>query len=159
MRQYTLHKVSDPGFELHTNQLHHVVQVLEDFVCDGCKTSDSADSGNWPDNYDSLSYSQKIEALLSTSCGCEFDLDVNVILPTTKLWLLTNVTVGGYDTYDSCVVAAATEERARQYGPAGESTRPGRNWCYPQDVQIEYIGTTDRQYKEGTVICRSFNAG
>lgn len=34
-----------------------------------------------------------------------------------KLWILTNNTVTGYDTFDSCIVAAKTEEAARLITP------------------------------------------
>lgn len=76
----------------------------------------------------------------------------------TKLWVLRNDTVRGYDTYDSMVVAAETEEAARAVLPPG--IRPsGRTWCYPEEVICEYIGVTDREFPDGTIILSSFNAG
>ncbi len=37
-----------------------------------------------------------------------------------KLWKLSQDWSGNYDTYDSCVVAAETEEEARAMHPDGE---------------------------------------
>lgn len=80
-----------------------------------------------------------------------------------KLWILLNNTVRGYDTYDSCVVAAETEQEARMISPNGNDLfgkDQWRNstWCKaPEDVIVEYLGTTDR--KISGVILASFNAG
>ena len=81
-----------------------------------------------------------------------------------KLWLLRNNTVRGYDTYDSCVVAAETEQEAIMIIPNdtsySDSSTQWRNssWCkQPEDVIVEYLGTTDRDIS-GVVIA-SFNAG
>ena len=37
-----------------------------------------------------------------------------------KLWLLTQCDNTGYDTYDSCVVAAITEQEAKKIHPMGQ---------------------------------------
>lgn len=82
-----------------------------------------------------------------------------------KLWKLSQTQNNGYDTYDSCVVAASTEEIARAVHPATDSTMDGwdrryKTWANtPADVTVEYIGHTDRDYAEGTIIITSFNAG
>jgi hypothetical protein len=58
-----------------------------------------------------------------------------------------------YDTYDSAIVAADSEEEARNM-PVGDKY----SWCEPKDVQVEYIG----EAKDGTekgIILSSFNAG
>lgn len=76
----------------------------------------------------------------------------------TKLWLLRGDR-RGYDTYDSCIVAADTEEQARMISPAewkpfGYSSA----WAStPEAVKIEYLGLTDR--KISGIILASFNAG
>jgi len=83
-----------------------------------------------------------------------------------KLWLLTQDTVYGYDTFDSCVVAADTEEEARKihpslkWGPVTDITKwyNGRDWAKPEDVIVAYLGTTDRTF-DNPVICASYNAG
>lgn len=82
-----------------------------------------------------------------------------------NLYLLSQTKVRGYDTFDSAVVAAESEEQAREIHPKGEMWSPYTwdgwdtySWPNPKDVVVEFIGTA----KEGTpvgVICRSFNAG
>lgn len=82
-----------------------------------------------------------------------------------KLYLLS-IDYRGYDTYDSCVVAAKNEEEARTIHPAEDPTYPDWNpwkqssgWATsPQEVTVELIGTATRGTKKG-VILASFNAG
>ena len=84
-----------------------------------------------------------------------------------KLWLLTQSECSGYDTYDSAVVAAETNEQARDVNPSEygaalidwpKGNGPG-GWATSREyVTAEYIG----EAKPGTevgVICASFNAG
>jgi hypothetical protein len=100
-----------------------------------------------------------------------------------KLWLLTQTTNKGFDTYDSCVVAASTEEAARLQHPWGNAlewreTRAA--WCYtrdqdwydegdepshaggwayaPDQVQVTHVGDAAPGVTAG-VVCASFNAG
>ena len=66
----------------------------------------------------------------------------------------------GYDTYDSAIVAAETEEDARNISPDGGDWKIRWGyWCqFPHQVEVELIGTA----KDGTeagVILASFNAG
>jgi hypothetical protein len=78
-----------------------------------------------------------------------------------KLWLLTQKINAGYDTFDSCVVAADTREEARKIHPDeifGSARSNNSAWCKPEDVVVEYIGRTDRSF-DNPVICASFNAG
>ncbi len=87
-----------------------------------------------------------------------------------KLWLLTQDEERGYDTFDSCVVAAPTEARAKAINPRGmiydiwksdgqNNFDFGGSWASnPSKVFAEYLG----EAKEGTpmgVILSSFNAG
>ncbi len=71
-----------------------------------------------------------------------------------KLWFIWQTANDGYDTYDSAVVAAETEDEAR-------GTNPGASlsvWTTPNNVSVKVIG----EAVEGTlpgVICASFNAG
>ena len=81
-----------------------------------------------------------------------------------KLWLLTQSTVNGYDTFDGAVVAANTEEEARGIHPktvgglglTGEKW-DDRIWAPKERVTVEYLGDTDRDISG--VILASFNAG
>ncbi len=79
-----------------------------------------------------------------------------------------------WDTYDSFVCVAENEDEARKIFPSGEDqSHKGmhwyeadlddmwlyRTWCQLKDVQVEYIGVADPGFKNGDVICASFNAG
>ena len=92
-----------------------------------------------------------------------------------NLYRISQSANDGYDTYDSAIVAAATEEQARRISPDGNVVWSdamkcwvGENgkrrdwtglWCANIDeVTVELIG----QAKDGTepgVILGSFNAG
>ena len=83
-----------------------------------------------------------------------------------------------YDTYDSAVVVADNEEKARLIHPDAHSTwghhgelkemawaEPGSryyrgedDWTDPKNVTVELVGTAKPGTKAG-VICASFNAG
>ena len=77
-----------------------------------------------------------------------------------KLWLISQTERRGYGTYDSAVVAAKTEDDARNINPSGDWKTA---WCgawatSPANVSATYIG----EAKEGTekgIILDSFNAG
>ena len=91
-----------------------------------------------------------------------------------KIWQEVN---NGYDTYDSAIVAAESEEDARKspvdvycewddsenswmfkYADGSRKRYNNHSWVHPDDVKVEYIG----EAKEGTekgVIISSFNAG
>lgn len=79
-----------------------------------------------------------------------------------KLWLISQDANDDYDTFDSAVVVAETEDAARKIHPYGrENTEADGQrfscWAAPEQVKAEYIGETERP--PGEVICASFNAG
>ena len=77
------------------------------------------------------------------------------------LYKLTQTEVCGYDTYDSCIVAANSVEEAKQINPNGYWQTENRylSWPFPPDpVSVEFIGLADPEIKEG-VILASFNPG
>jgi hypothetical protein len=91
-----------------------------------------------------------------------------------KLWLISQSYNNGYDTYDSAVVAAETEEEAKTTNPKEDLFWDGGGWYYetwdgvkvpsyhaswsePHHVEVEYLGETDRDIKG--VVLASFNAG
>lgn len=79
----------------------------------------------------------------------------------TFLWLLTQSDNRGYDTFDSCVVAARTKDLAVKISPATGSHGFGYHsrWAYsPESVHAELIGVCEKS-REGQVIISSFNAG
>ena len=91
-----------------------------------------------------------------------------------KLYLLSQETNDGYDTYDSCVVAAEDSTQAvrtspdgyRKWSPERECWVDGlgekdRHGTWVDDlslIKVEQIGTA-RKGVEAGVICASFNAG
>jgi hypothetical protein len=79
-----------------------------------------------------------------------------------KIYLISQCHDDGYDTYDSAVVVADTEEEAKLTHPSRGQDWDGKNipcsgWCDSKYVEVKLIGQTDTQGKG--VICSSFNAG
>jgi hypothetical protein len=98
-------------------------------------------------------------------------------METMKLWLIEQDENSGYDTYDSAVVAAMTEDQAKRIHPSGE---PEKNWTdamefsdkwdswryqysvwahHPDNVKATVIGDAHASVSAGDVLCASFNAG
>ena len=69
-----------------------------------------------------------------------------------KLYLVTQEVNNNYDTYDSAVVCAENEEKAKALHP-----QVGAD-CKVENVKAEYIGEAKVDLIEG-VVCESFNAG
>ena len=75
-----------------------------------------------------------------------------------KLWIISQDVNNDYDTFDSAVVAAETEEEARNINPAGAWGDSWTGWATdPSQVTVEYLGVADRDISG--VILASFNAG
>ena len=65
----------------------------------------------------------------------------------------------GYDTYDSCVVAAETGEIAKTIHPNNAAHWDKYSWASsPESVEAILIGIAIEGTERG-VICASFNAG
>lgn len=82
-----------------------------------------------------------------------------------------------YDTYDSAIVVAESEEKAKLIHPNGfyicedgifyrysyhekfVSRWKDESWCELNHVKAELIGTASDDLECGAVICASFNAG
>lgn len=75
MKKYSLIKLSSPGFDLNTEELRHVYNVLNSYVCKSCMTYSEEDPLAIPKDYETLSMEDKVYALLGTSCGAEFILE------------------------------------------------------------------------------------
>jgi hypothetical protein len=82
-----------------------------------------------------------------------------------KLWLLKQFESNGYDTYDSMVVAAETEDDARLIHPSiGWQNKTGWPTVYddwaktPDQVKVTLIGEAVDGTEPGAIL-RSFNAG
>lgn len=75
-----------------------------------------------------------------------------------KLWLISQKENTEWDTYDSAVVAATTEEEARLINPDGEWILSSA-WCSsPDKVHVKYLGIATEDVEPGIVLS-SFNAG
>jgi hypothetical protein len=82
-----------------------------------------------------------------------------------NLYMLTQEVNTGYDTYDSAIVAAESEDDARNIYPTGGVQVNWRErgsfsvWANePEQVKVELIGIAADHIKHG-VILASFNAG
>lgn len=86
-----------------------------------------------------------------------------------KLWLISQTANRDYDTFDSAIVAANTEEEAKSIHPDNTHRLPApenlddayeyRSWVRePKDVTAKIIGTAVPGTKMGVVLA-SFNAG
>lgn len=83
-----------------------------------------------------------------------------------NLYLLSQNERNGYDTYDSCVVCAESEDEAKRIHPReqnecfhGRNNWQSETWAsYPENVTCKLIGTAADNVKKG-VVCASFNAG
>jgi hypothetical protein len=98
---YILEKVSSPGWTLEAEEIDICLRVLEQSVCKHCKMTkqdydtfldsywaDTEHSSNeftnedyepdefFPDHYKDMSPIEKIEALLATACGLEYEYDI-----------------------------------------------------------------------------------
>jgi len=80
-----------------------------------------------------------------------------------KLWLIFQDENDDYDTFDSAVVAAETEEQAKSIHPYGSDAWSSRNsdtWASsPDKVTAKYLGEAYGDIKKPGVILGSFNAG
>ncbi len=93
-----------------------------------------------------------------------------------NLYLLEQNTNSGYDTYDSCVVAAKNEAEARKVNPGGfriwkkgkwymqfsdggEDPDKDHTWVDDLDlIKVTFLGIAEPKIMSG-VICSSFHAG
>lgn len=81
-----------------------------------------------------------------------------------SLYLLTQSSVRGYDTYDRAVVCAPDEDTARRTHPNGDvdwhrTEQTAGTWARdPSEVTVTYLGDAFESIPVG-VVCASFNAG
>ena len=78
-----------------------------------------------------------------------------------NLYLLTQDVETGYDTYDSVVVAALTEDQAKKIHPSGDDAWGYWSRCWPkssENVDAKLVGKAVEGTSAG-VILASFNAG
>lgn len=82
-----------------------------------------------------------------------------------NLYLIEQDAHDDYDTFDSAVVAAETEDEARDMNPGGgekiDWSKPDHyfSWCYAREqVKVTLIGVAVPFTKSGPIVA-SFNAG
>lgn len=86
-----------------------------------------------------------------------------------NLYLILQHINNGYDTYDSAVVAAHSEEAAKHIHPRQSCKGEWWNdqdqfgaldtWALPNQVCVFCIGTAAPHIRPGTVLCTSYRAG
>lgn len=83
-------------------------------------------------------------------------------------WLISQTEVDDYDTYDSAVVVAATEDDARRMHPGYSPTErgplpwPGEHYfsTWTNDpAKVTVVDLGESTLTEPQVVCASFNAG
>ena len=76
-----------------------------------------------------------------------------------NLYIISQSTNTGYDTYSDAVVAAESSLTARRINPNGEWEEDYSSWAdSPDQVTVELIGTAIEGTEEG-IILASFHAG
>jgi len=68
----------------------------------------------------------------------------------------------GWDTFDSAVVYAKSEEEAKRIHPNGYfgvEEDLGGTWAPPKYVKVELLGKAESSIVEAGIIVASFNAG
>ena len=77
-----------------------------------------------------------------------------------NIYLISQTVNDEYDTYDSAVVCAESEESAQTIHPYSKQSPSDDygDWCDPADVTVKYLGIATPHLPKG-VICSSFNAG
>lgn len=134
-----------------------------------------AKSGEWWDfsedinrryEFDSSEEAQSVKDCLNGEYVIESTDDQPIT--QAKFYKLSQGEFEGYDTYDSCIVVAHSEEEARLIHP-----RPGtelgsgwrnhdRSWVSKEQthlIVVEELGIAYDHLQPGTVVMSSFNAG
>jgi len=76
-----------------------------------------------------------------------------------NLYKISQTDNDDWDTYDSAIVCAASEDDARQINPGGRWNSSLDGWCKSPDlVTVELLGTANDDIPAGVVLS-SFNAG
>jgi len=79
-----------------------------------------------------------------------------------NLYLVSQTANDNYDTYDSFVVCATSEEEARSFHPSGAAAWNDRypTWCaFPNEAVATFIGIAHPKFNVGDVVITSYNAG
>jgi len=79
-----------------------------------------------------------------------------------NIYLISQTINTDYDSYDSAVIIAENEQKAKMTHPGEKEDWDGKNsslsvWCDASKVSVKLIGTTKSE--KACVVCSSFNAG
>lgn len=90
------------------------------------------------------------------------DNTFNKLAGKRNLYLISQDTNTEYDTYSDAIVAAWTEDEARNIHPRGYTPSwmisfSGGDWAEPKDVSVKLIGVAEQDIKG--VVLASFHAG
>lgn len=100
-----------------------------------------------------------------TTLDFDFESEFAKAKQPLSLYKLTQDLYAGYDTYDSCIVAAASEDFAKQMHPSGRplATEVSQHADWPSASEVDSIRVKLIGYAlPGTTSCvisSSFNAG
>lgn len=75
MKNYNLIKISAPGFDLRTEDIKVVRDILNLYICSMCRRNEGTWYDRFPENFDELATEEQVGILLSTDCGAEFSLE------------------------------------------------------------------------------------
>ena len=80
-----------------------------------------------------------------------------------NLYMIYQEVNNRYDTYDSAIVCAATEDEAKLIHPnedehSWDNESYSYSWCKVEDVKVKLIGTAVKGSTKGVVLA-SYNAG
>ena len=75
-----------------------------------------------------------------------------------NIYLISQYENTGYNTYDTAVVIAESEETARLIHPSGGEEWIEECWADPEDVEVELLGEAI-EGAHARVVCVSFHTG
>lgn len=83
-----------------------------------------------------------------------------------NIYLIERSDIVNYDEYDSAIVISKSEEKAKYIHPNANNSTPEwwkdewHSWTSdPKSLKVRLIGIAQPEFKEGEVICASYNAG
>ena len=75
-----------------------------------------------------------------------------------NIYLISQYENTGFNTYDTAVVIAESEEAAQLTHPSGGEEWIDESWADPEDIEVELLGEAVEGSRAG-VVCASFHAG
>ncbi|SCX40147.1 hypothetical protein [Nitrosospira sp. Nsp1] len=75
-----------------------------------------------------------------------------------NIYLISQYENTGFNTYNTAVVIAESEEAAQLTHPSGEEEWIDESWADPEDIEVELLGEAVEGSRAG-VLCASFHTG